>query len=90
MARGTATFAPQSADQARISDLQQKLLAQCELVIRQTEVVAAQSRILSQSVLKGRSVSATNPLPSLRATLETRLGRTAFDTTSASRQTGSL
>jgi hypothetical protein len=37
MARGTAKFAHQIADQERVADLQQVLLAQCELVIRQTE-----------------------------------------------------
>ena len=50
---------------ARIADLQQMLLAQCEFVIRQTEIVAARSKMLSQSLREDGGVSGTNPLPSL-------------------------
>ena len=85
MARGTATFAQQSADQTRVRDLQQMLHAQCEFVIQQAEIVATQSKILAQSVAQEvsepierherRDLSATNPLPSLRATLEAKFGR---------------
>ena len=71
MPRGTAKFAHKTADQERIADFQQMLLAQCELVIWQTEIVAAQSKVLSQRLLNDGRVT---PLPSLRATLETKLG----------------